>query len=484
MRSMSDSGVSVVRTRFAPSPTGRMHLGNARTALFNWLFARRHDGRFVLRSEDTDAARSRAGFLDELLDDLDWLGLDRDEGPGTGGENGPYRQTERTDIYARRFAQLERAGAAFECYCTPEELAASRRAQAAEGRPPRYAGTCRELSAADREHRMAAGRLSALRFRVPTGRRIVFEDLVRGPQQFASDDIGDFVIRRADGTPAFFFGNALDDALMRITHVLRGEDHLANTPRQLLLLEALGLAAPRYGHLALLTDSGGAPLSKRRGSPSLRMLAEAGFLPAAVANYLARLGHAYATDDCLDLEALAHDFDVARLGRAPARYDRRQLEHWQRLAVTCLEHSEPAALVRWLGEESLEQVPEDRREHFAALVAPNVLFPNEARDWGAALFGESLELDEDARQIVESAGPEFFNSALDALSRHGPQAVIHDVSVATGARGRRLFLPLRLAVTGRSDGPELERLIAMLPPEILRRRFSRWADATPNAEHS
>ncbi|CAN5358027.1 glutamate--tRNA ligase [soil metagenome] len=469
MRAMSDSPV---RTRFAPSPTGSMHLGNARTALFNWLFARRHGGRFILRSEDTDRTRSRAAYLDTLLEDLEWLGLVVDEGPAIGGPLGPYRQTERGAIYAQYFDELEQQGAAYLCFCSPEELARSRRAQAAAGRPPRYDGTCRDLSSAQRRARRAEGRVPALRFRVPAHREVVFDDLVRGPQRFSSADLGDFVIRRADRTPAFLFGNAVDDALMRITHVLRGEDHLANTPRQILLLEALTLGQPRYAHLALLTDADGTPLSKRRGSESLAGLARAGFMPLAVANCVARLGHAYAHDGWLDLDGLAAAFSTARLGRAPARFDRRQLEHWQRETIA---RSDAVGLRRWIGDDRLALVPVALRDRFVELIAPNILYPEDAAEWVAILFGEPPELDPEAREVVEAAGSGFFRSAVEALAEHGPDALLRELSAATGVRGRRLFMPLRLALTARREGPELDRLIGFLPPESLRLRLSRWA---------
>lgn len=472
MRAMTES---LVRTRFAPSPTGYVHLGNARTALFNWLLARRHGGAFIVRVEDTDRVRSRGEFLAALLEDLDRLGLGRDEGPDCGGPYGPYRQAERGDIHARYLATLEERGAAYPCFCSVDELALARRAQVAAGRPPRYPGTCRELTEAQRTARARSGRRPALRFRVPAGRVIGFADLVRGAQRFASDDIGDFIVRRADGTPSFFFGNALDDALMRITHVLRGEDHLANTPRQLLLFEALDMHAPLYGHISLLTADDGTPLSKRHGSLSVRELIGAGFLPAAMVNYLARLGHTYADDACMEMAELAAQFDIARLGRAPARFDRRQLEHWQREAIT---QAGLAALIAWLGEEALAAVPADRRARFAALVAPNILFPAQGREWAAALFGEIPSPGEDERRILENAGAGMFRSALAALDEYGPRLdVIHpQITGATGARGRALFLPLRLAITGRRDGPELEGLFALMPVDILRRRLARWAD--------
>src|SRR6185295_9209257 len=232
-------------TRFAPSPTGSLHLGNARTALFNFLLARQLGGQFLLRIEDTDLERSAERYLAELIDDLHWLGLGWDAGPDIGGAQEPYRQSQRNAIYAEYFTRLATSGLVYPCYCTPLELEVSRRAQLAAGRPPRYAGTCRELSAGERDAKLAGGFKPSLRFHVPQGRSVEFQDFVRGGQRFASEDIGDFIVRRADGNAAFFFCNALDDALMGVTHVLRGDDHLTNTPRQILLLEALGLDMPR-----------------------------------------------------------------------------------------------------------------------------------------------------------------------------------------------------------------------------------------------
>ncbi|MCX7053932.1 MAG: glutamate--tRNA ligase family protein, partial [Proteobacteria bacterium] len=239
-------------TRFAPSPTGALHLGNARTALFSWLAARASGGRFVLRVEDTDAGRSQDALLERQLDELRWLGITWDEGPGVGGPHGPYRQSERGSIYAEALAKLEANDQTYPCFCSPEELQLSRKTQLAAGRPPRYARTCAGLSAAEVQRRMDSGKAPAIRFRVPDHRTVEFVDRVHGPQRFRSDDIGDFVIRRADGSVAFFLGNAVDDSVMGITLVLRGDDHLANTPRQLLLLEALGMPLPAYGHLPLV----------------------------------------------------------------------------------------------------------------------------------------------------------------------------------------------------------------------------------------
>lgn len=318
-----------VVTRFAPSPSGALHLGNARTALFNFLLARRHGGRFVLRIEDTDALRTQEAMVAGLCSDLAWLGLEWDEGPDRAGPHGPYRQSQRTDTYQRYFELLESERLAYPCFCSNLELDLARRTQLAAGKPPRYAGTCRELSAGERAARLAQGRKPSLRFRVPSGQRIEFHDLVHGAQSFLSDDIGDFIIRRDDGSAAFFFSNALDDALMRVTQVLRGEDHLSNTPRQRLLLQALALPPPHYGHVSLLVGDDGTPLSKRHGATGVRELREAGYASAAVCNHLFRLGHSTPLNQMLSLPQMAAAFDLAHLQRSPAHFELAQLRHWQ-----------------------------------------------------------------------------------------------------------------------------------------------------------
>jgi glutamyl-tRNA synthetase len=308
-----------ITTRFAPSPTGELHLGNARTALFSWLFARHHGGRFILRIEDTDTERSKEFYTAALMDDLRWMGLAWDAGPDSAakdGAAGEYYQSRRGPIYARHSAALDARGFTYPCYCTPLELELSRKAQLAAGRPPRYAGTCRELSPEARVRKSAQGISPTTRFRVPTGKVVEFDDMVHGPQRFATDDIGDFILRRADGSAAFFFSNAIDDSEMGVTHVLRGEDHLTNTPRQLLVLEALDLRAPTYGHLSLLVGADGTPLSKRHGATSVREFRERGYLPAALNNHLFRLGHSSSETGVLSLDAMARAFTVKHLGSA------------------------------------------------------------------------------------------------------------------------------------------------------------------------
>ena len=459
-----------VKTRFAPSPTGLLHLGNVRTALFNALLARRQAGRFLLRIEDTDRERSRPEYVAALLEDLRWLGLDWQEGPEIGGPGEPYAQSARGGIYARYYRRLEAAERVYPCFCAPAELALSRKAQLAAGRPPRYAGTCARLTDVERAARLERGLRPTLRFRVPLGRAVEFADLVRGPQRFASDDIGDFVIRRADGTPQFFFANAVDDALMEITHVLRGEDHLANTPRQLLLLEALELPAPRYGHLALIVGADGGPLSKRAGDLSLRELRAAGYLPEALLNYLARLGHAYERDAWMEPAELASGFSTEHLGRAPARYDEAQMLHWQTEGV---QRATAERLWAWMGASVWERVPSDRSEAFVAAIRPNVRFPTDALLWAERLFGADLTPSADSRAAIAAANPEFYAHALAAYDRHGAayQPLIDELRQRTGAKGKSLFMPLRAALTGETHGPELALILQLLPPETVRRRL-------------
>ncbi|MEJ2480664.1 MAG: glutamate--tRNA ligase [Acidihalobacter sp.] len=462
-----------VKTRFAPSPTGNLHLGNLRTALFSALHARSAGGCFLLRIEDTDAERSRTEFTDRLQDDLRWLGLEWQEGPGVGGAAGPYHQSERAAIYADHYGRLLDRNLAYPCFCTQEQLAAARASQRAAGKPPRYPGTCAHLSRDEVEARTRAGEPHTLRFRVPQSETVTFEDLARGPQAFDSSDIGDFVIRRTDGTPAFFFCNAVDDALMGVTHVWRGEDHISNTPRQLLLLRALDLREPRYGHLALIVGEDGAPLSKRHGATSLAELRERGYLAAGLNNYLARLGHSYADDGLLDMASLAEGFDPARLGRAAARFDFAQLDHWQRLALAAADQAE---LRQWAGT-ACDAVPAEVRSDFLAAIRDNVSFPDDVRLWAQAVFADPLDLDAPAAEVLRAAPSALFAAALEALPAHPGdfRAWAKSVGAAAGVKGRELFMPLRAALTGRTHGPEMARLFPLMDAARIRERLQAAA---------
>ncbi len=465
-----------VKTRFAPSPTGYLHLGNARTALFNALLARKFGGIFLLRIEDTDQSRSRPKYSQALQDDLHWLGLTWREGPETDSPYGPYYQSQRGDIYRNHYDALIKNGFAYPCFCSAQELKQIRKAQLAAGQPPRYLGTCAELSREEIERKLNQGARSSLRFRVPQDEVVEFEDLVRGPRRYLSSAIGDFVIRRSDSTPAFFFSNALDDALMNVTHVLRGEDHLGNTPRQLLVLKALNYEAPVYGHLTLLLGEDGGPLSKRRGVKSVRQLQEEGYLPQAVNNYLARLGHIYEQTGFLSSEELSNRFSLSRLGRAPARFDRLQLLHWQEQAVArCSEE----ALWNWLskrryrGAQIEDLVPDHLRADFVRAIRANVALPADGIKLAGDLFSDTPKFSADSEAVIRQAGEGFFARALAQLPSTAAdfKAYAQSVGKSVGVKGKDLFMPLRAALTGETHGPEMARVFPLIGVERARKRL-------------
>lgn len=461
-----------IKTRFAPSPSGWLHVGNARAALFNALYAIQRGGRFLLRVEDTDVSRSRDAYRAILEQDLRWLGLQWDEGPDIGGPAAPYRQSQRGPLYATYLRELLEGDFAYPCFCTAEELQRSRREQLRAGRPPRYAGTCAGLSTAQTAARYRERPAPTLRFRIPARRTVEFEDLVRGPQRFLADDFGDFVIRRADGTVAFLLCNAIDDALMGVSDVLRGEDHLANTPRQLLLLEVLRLPTPRYGHLPMIVAGDGVPLAKRHGGFALRTLREQGYRPEAMVNYLGRLGHHLPHNRVLGITELAAAFSLERIGHSPARLDTGQLVYWQREVVRGLSAT---ALWEWVATDRAvrEHVPASAAAAFIAAIQGNIDRPADAAQWARRLFEEPLAMSDSAGRDVVAAGPVFFAAAIEALS-----AVPDDfarfakaVGAATGRKGKALYMPLRAALSGQSHGPEMTRIFPLIGPRRARQRL-------------
>ncbi|GFE79739.1 glutamate--tRNA ligase 2 [Steroidobacter agaridevorans] len=460
--SMASDSPDPLVTRFAPSPSGYLHLGNARTALLSYLAARKAGGRFILRVEDTDEARSSEDFMMALFADLKWLGLDWDEGPDIGGPHASYRQQERRAIYDEYLSRLDAAGLTYPCFCTPAELSISRKRQLAAGQPPRYAGTCRNLTTEERAERLVRGLPAALRFRVPDGQVVSFVDVVHGEQRFNTNDIGDFIIRRTDGSTAFFFSNAVDDALMGVTLVLRGDDHMTNTPRQILILQALNLRIPQYAHVALLLGMDGAPLSKRHGDTSLRDLREHGYLPGALRNHLVRLGHSCVTDGWLDDAALIADFDLNRLGRAAAKFDEAQLRHWQKETVAHLSTDE---FVKWIAAELPPGLDPQQRAQFVTVVRANIELPSDARAWAKVIFGKLDEFEPTALAAIREAGEGFFTEALQVIGHPGTEfkQAVKALGQAAGKKGPALFMPLRAALTGFTHGPELAPMLALLP---------------------
>jgi glutamyl-tRNA synthetase len=465
-----DEDGMMIKTRFCPSPTGRIHIGNARTALFSALVALKSQGCFLLRIEDTDKERSSHAMAELMQTDLQWLRLEWQEGPGVEGKHAPYWQSQRQAIYDRYYQQLEKNNLAYPCFCSEQQLAMTRKAQRAAGKPPRYPGTCRSLTADDIAKKIAAGIKPALRFRIPPQQTVIFHDLAKGQQRFRTEDIGDFIIRRADGSASFMYCNAIDDALMGVTHVLRGEDHLTNTPRQRLILQALELPLPEYGHFSLITGSDGGPLSKRNGSQSILDLREAGYFPIAIVNYFARLGHSCANNTLMSLQELAEAFEFNNLAKAPARYDPEQLNYWQKQVVL---NTSWEKLAVWCASQFSHLVPSSQHEAFIKAVQPNIIFPADAAFWAQAFFGD-LVFDDEKKAILNAAGNAFFQAALAAVQQHGSdfKAISAQLKQATGAKGKDLFQPLRIAITGCLHGPDMSVITELMGAERLRQRFS------------
>ncbi len=466
-----------MRVRFAPSPTGHLHVGNARTALFNWLLARRHGGTFILRVEDTDRERSTAASEDAIKDDLQWLGLGWDEGIDAGGEVGPYRQSERLDLYATHTDQLLREGHAYRCFCTPAQLDADRQAAMADGRPPKYPGTCRRLAAADVDRRLAAGERAAVRLRVPADRTVSFDDLVRGTVSFHTDVIGDPVIVRADGIPAYNYAVVIDDALMRITHVVRGEDHISNTPRQLLVYEAFGWAPPSFAHLSLVLGPDHAPLSKRHGATSVAEFRGKGYLPEALANYLALIGWSPGEgDEVLPLATLASRFDLGAVGHSAGVFDEAKLawvnRHYlkaaapERLAALAHPYLARAGWVHGTPSPALEAWLRTVVPPVAASVdklndLPDRLAQVFAYDAAAALARPDVraEIDQPEARAVVRAWAAAIAAAPRLTDRPAFRELAKRVGADAGAKGKLLFHTIRIVCTGAPDGLELDILL-------------------------
>ncbi len=455
------------RVRFAPSPTGQLHVGNARTALFNWLLARRLGGTFILRIEDTDTERSTRASEEAILEDLRWLGLDWDEGPNIDGPHAPYRQSDRAERYADAASALLSQGHAYYCFCTPDELDADRRAALAAGLPPRYSGRCRALESQVVSERRGAGEAAALRFAVAPGPDITFRDLVRGEVSFSRDVIGDPVIVRSDGRPAYNFAVVIDDAEMRVTHVVRGEDHISNTPRQLLLYAALALTPPAFAHLSLVMGPDHAPLSKRHGATSVSEFRERGVLPEALVNYLALLGWSPGhNEELLPVAEMARRFDLADVGHSSAVFDTGKLAWMNR---HYMKESPPARLVldslRYFVRDGYVGEATDEARGFLASLLPMALGSvdrlEEIPSRVAFLFDWNSET-ATALVAAEVDGAKAVTAFADALSdapmrdRDAFRAVAMRARELSGLKGRALFHPIRVALTGMDSGPELD----------------------------
>ncbi|MFZ5591794.1 MAG: glutamate--tRNA ligase [Bacillota bacterium] len=475
-----------VRVRFAPSPTGPLHIGGARSALFNWLFARRYGGTFIVRMEDTDLERSSRQSEQEILTSLRWLGLDWDEGIEVGGPHAPYRQTERLELYKKYADILLQHGRAYHCFCTEEELAAEREAQLARGVTPAYSGRCRHLTEGQKQAFLAQGRRPVVRFAVPGGRVLTVSDLVRGEVHFESEGIGDFIIVKSDGIPTYNFAVVVDDHEMGITHVIRAEEHLSNTPRQILLYEALGWSCPQFAHVSLILGQDRSKMSKRHGATSIEQYREMGYLPEALVNFLALLGWSPGGEqEVLSLEEIKSMFSLDRVAKNPAVFDMDKLNwlngHYIRQAD--LDRLTTLALpyLQRAGYAPASPTAADMRQLKRLMVAvrPYLSCLAEIEQHLPLYFADSVEpADEEARQVLTGehvpgvlAGLADKLAGREEIDEEEARAILKSLPKELGLPGKKVYLPLRVALTGRTHGPELYQFIPALGPQRALKRL-------------
>lgn len=474
------------RVRFAPAPSGSIHVGNARTALFNWLYARHNGGVMVLRVEDTDRSRVNEESFRAVLEDLRWLGLEWDEGPEIGGPYGPYRQSERLPVYAKVIDELMAAGLAYRCYCTPEELDERRKAAMAAGRRPGYDGRCYVLSDSERVSFEAEGRSSVIRFHVPNEGSTTFHDLVTGDVTVNHAEIDDFVIVRKDGFPLYNLAAPVDDGLMHMTHVIRGLDLQPSTPRQILLNQALHNEIPLYGHLPLIMGSDGQPLSKRHGEVSIGWYRENGFLPAALVNYLALLGWSPRDGSVVaPLERIIEQFRIEDVGASPARFDLEKLTWMNGEYIRALPDDELGRRLQpFLVRAGLvSDPPSDSERELIAAVVPLVKTRTERLDQAVGLVAgifQEVPVDPAAAEKVllgETFVPELLERSLGALSglgtwdRDGIEAALRGVQTEMGLKPRRAFVPFYVAILGSSVGAPIFDAMALIGREKVLERL-------------
>lgn len=478
--------MNTVKVRFAPSPTGHLHIGNVRTALFNWLFARHNKGVFLLRIEDTDLERSSRESEEYILEDLRWLGLHWDEGIDVGGKNGPYRQTERLDIYHKYIEYLLQKGLAYRCYCTEEELKQMRENQLDFGTMPKYSGKCRHLSI-EEQRVLEQTRKPTIRFRVPDG-QIYFSDLIRNTITFDSETVGDFVIARSDGMPTYNFAVVIDDALMGITHVIRADEHIANTIRQVLLYEALGFTAPKFAHVSMILGSDRSKLSKRHGASSIQHYREEGYLPEAVLNYLALLGWSDDSgEEILNLQKLVERFSLDRIAKSPAVFDIGKLRWMNSQYIKKTSNESIAKLVApylvraGFFSEPLEDNDRQWIKQFVEAIRDHLEVLSQAVGYATVFFSD-IELPEDAAAAKYVAKDEWntviecARSKLDECDNYAPD-LIHEVLKSVPAHlsfgMKKTFMPIRVALTGSTTGIELHNIVSLLGKEATIDRLER-----------
>ena len=468
-----------MKVRFAPSPTGPFHIGGARYALFNFLLAKKEKGTFLVRIEDTDLARSTKESEENIKAALKWLGMNWDEGIDVGGDNGPYRQTERLDIYKKYVDQLIKEGKAYYCYCTEEELDKEREAQMARGETPKYNGHCAHLTEEQIEQYKKEGRKPTVRLRVPLNQTVAFDDMVRGHIAFESNGIGDFVIVKSDGIPVYNFAVVVDDHTMGITHVIRAEEHVSNTPRQLVIFDALGWQAPTYGHISLILGADKKKMSKRHGATSVDQYRQQGYLPEALVNFLALLGWSpEGEDELFTMDQLIEQFSMDHVAKNPAVFDIDKLNwinfHYMKklsdeeLYELCLPHLQAAGYA--------PQSPSaDEKAWLMMLctcVRDHVSYGAQIVDQVKMFFTDSIEEDQEHAADIQAVKDEdtyktvvaAFKDKLQAMDQVTPGAVktaIKSIMKETKLKGKFVFMPIRVAITGQMHGADLNYIVTL-----------------------
>ncbi|SHN52984.1 glutamate--tRNA ligase [Desulfitobacterium chlororespirans] len=478
----------MLKVRFAPSPTGPLHIGGARSALFNYLLARREDGVFIVRSEDTDLERSSRESEHNIMEALRWLNIQWDEGLEVGGDNGPYRQTERLALYQDYTDRLLASGDAYYCYCSEEELEQERQDLMAKGDTPRYLGKCRHLPAEERQTYEAAGRKPVVRFRVPEGRQILINDRVRGEVVFDSDGIGDYVIVKSDGIPTYNFAVVIDDTTMNITHVIRGEEHLSNTPRQVLIYQALGLPTPEFAHISLILNTEGKKMSKRDGDTAVIDYQAKGYLPEAVVNFIALMGWSPpGEEEFFTLEEMTQAFSLERVSKSPAVFDLNKLNY---MNAHYIKQADPERLtdlavpyLREMGAISQGTLSEGERAwvtHYVQAIINHLSYMAQVKDFvhyvqggeAPAPEGEALEIlqGEQVPAVLDLFVEKL--KSLEAIRVDTVKPLFKQITKETKLGGKQVFMPIRIALTGQMHGPELYDIVPLLGLENVLSRLA------------
>ncbi|AIF50097.1 glutamate--tRNA ligase [Pelosinus sp. UFO1] len=476
-----------IRVRFAPSPTGPFHIGGARSALFNWLLAKKFNGKFIMRIEDTDLERSTKESEEGIKEALRWLGITWDEGTDVGGPYGPYRQTERLDTYDTYTKQLLENGQAYYCYCSEEEIDAERQAQLDKGENPRYGGRCRHLTEEEKADFIKRGVKPTVRFHVKENQQIMFKDMVRDTVSFDSNGVGDFVIVKSDGVPVYNYAVVVDDALMKITHVIRGEEHLSNTPRQVVLYEALGFVPPVFGHISLILGTDRTKMSKRHGATAVDSYRKLGYLPEAIVNFLALLGWSPGGEkEFFSIEELIQEFSMERVAKNPAVFDLDKLNY---ISAQYIKKADPE-LITELALPHLKEagyigdgISGEKKQwliEVVTLLQEYISYAAEIVNHIDIFFNDNVEFENDeAMQVLKDADvPAVMESfrekltALEVVDAPSVKALLKSITKELKLGGKKVFMPLRVALTGKMHGPDLDKVVALLGRERIINRLT------------